>query len=164
MESPDGVLLLTKETETVQAVTLALKSTDRLALAGACQYLTELAAQLGRSPVGAVLVDIDPRPSRTLAELGPIVARFPNARFVVLSREMRNDLMLEAMQIGVRQYLVKDSIGASLVEVLDKLVLHGQSRVGTRGSLFTVLSAGGVGGLVLSQWAQGAVMAWPARP
>ena len=143
MDGANGVLLVAKDPETVRAVTSALGSGKRPTLAKVCGDLPELTAQLEQSPAGIVVVDIDPAPRRALVELGPIVGRFSDTRFVVLSRELQSDLLLEAMQIGARHFLVKASIGADLTDVLRRLMPTGRTRTGGHGSLITVFSAGG---------------------
>jgi pilus assembly protein CpaE len=99
----------------------------------------------------AVLVDIDPRPRQTLAELEPIIARFTNTRFIVLSTSRHDDLILEAMQIGARHFLVKQSIPEDLAAVLDRLIPKGRVEAGKEGPVLTVVSAsGGCGATTLA--------------
>jgi len=99
----------------------------------------------------AVLVDIDDHPDRTLSDLEPIIARFPDTRFVVLSHEHVEALMLEAMQIGVRHFLVKQGIAGDLTEVLQRLIPKDLARRQVHGPMVTVLSAsGGCGATTLA--------------
>jgi pilus assembly protein CpaE len=88
-------------------------------------------------------VDIDRQPQRTLADLETIIARFPDARFVVLSRQHADNLMIEAMQIGARHFLVKQSIPDDLADVLHRLIPSGPSKRRSGGAMITVLSASG---------------------
>lgn len=151
MESAKGVLLLTKEPDTARAVTSALEGARRLVSAGICRTLREMVAELERHPAAAALVDIDPDPSRMLAEMAPIVGRFADVRFIVLSKELRSDLILEAMQVGTRHFLAKSLIPDDLANVLKRLVPTSRGRRGDRGSLITVLSAsGGCGATTLT--------------
>jgi pilus assembly protein CpaE len=145
------VLLVTDERETVSAVADALFTNGEFAGRCVCRNLPQLALRLESSRTAAVLVDIDRQPQRTLADLEPIIARFPDARFVVLSRERADNLMIEAMQIGARHFLVKQSIPEDLAEVLHRLVPSGPAKRRTGGPMITVLSAsGGCGATTLA--------------
>lgn len=146
MEWANGVLLATTEPRTVEAVAAALESCKPATTARVCRDLTELLGRLERTSARAALVDIDGEPKKTLAELGPIVTRFPDTRFIVLSKELQNDLMLEAMQAGARHFLVKQSIASDLAGVLKRLASAGRGRAAGRGSVFTVLAGGGGSG------------------
>ena len=140
----DPVLLVTKEAETVADVSAALvASNGRFELAAACGILPDLVSRLEKSHPAAALVDIDPEPTRIFEDLAPIVARFAETRFVVLSSTLRNELVLEAMQIGARHFLVKRSIGVELFSVLQRLVPSRFMGAPGRGVVTTLLSAGG---------------------
>jgi pilus assembly protein CpaE len=142
------VPLLTDETETERAVAAALVSSGRLAPGPVCRVISELVARLESEPAPLVLVDIDREPKRILKEIDPVIGRFSGTRFVVISKEMRSDLVLDAMQAGARHFVLKGSIPAELTSVLDGLVvLNGTSKHGAhRGSAVTVLSASGGAG------------------
>jgi len=145
------VLLVSEERETVSAVADALLSNGEFAGRRVCRTLQQLTMRLESGRTAAVLVDIDRQPARTLADLEPIINRFPDTRFVVLSRERADGRMLEAMQIGARHFLVKQSIAEELAEVLRRLVPDGGARRRTSGPLVTVLSAsGGCGATMLA--------------
>jgi pilus assembly protein CpaE len=135
------VLLLTNETATVSAVTSALESNGKLDAADVCRSLSDLAARLEQSAVPAALVDIDDHPHQTLAAIEPLARRFTDTRFVVLSGSLQSDLLLEAMQVGARHFMVKGSIPGDLAGVLRRLCPP-QSKT-QRGGAVTVLSAGG---------------------
>jgi pilus assembly protein CpaE len=143
MEPQSGVLLVTAEPETAQAVDKTLRASGRLALAGTCRALDELAARLQADRVSAAIVDIDPHPGRMLAELEPIIARFSGTRFVLLASGLDKDLILEAMQIGARHCLQKGAVRSELAGVLQRLTANGSARPPGRGSVIGVLSAGG---------------------
>lgn len=135
------VLLVTNELATATAVTAALESNGKLASEDICRDLTDLVDHLNRSPVPAVLVDIDAQPQRMLSSLDPIVRKFSDTRFVVLSGSQQSDLLFEAMQAGARHFMVKNSIGADLSGVLHRLCPNGATS--RQGGLITVLSASG---------------------
>jgi len=146
-----GIALVTEEAETERAVAKALAETEHLTSGIVCRNLVDLLPHLKQSPSPAVLVDIDPQPKRILKELDPITSRLTQTRFVVLARDLRNDLVLEAMQSGARHFLVKKSIPTELAGVLQRLVLDGAARTEGLGAVVTFLSAsGGCGATTLA--------------
>lgn len=145
------VLLVTEERETVSAVAHALGTNGEFGNRRVCRSLQQLAIRLetGRTP--AVLVDIDREPKRTLADLEPIINRFPETRFLVLSSTRVDDLMLGAMQIGARHFLVKDQLLGDLPDVLARIIPTAAARKKIAGPIVTVLSAsGGCGATTLA--------------
>ena len=134
------VLLLTNEIATVSAVSSVLSSNGKLVQDDICRNLDDLTIRLSAAPSPAVLVDVDSQPKHTLAALEPLVRRFNDTRFVVLSENLASELLLEAMQVGARHVLLKSTINSDLAGVLERLCPKGS---GKRGSVVTVLSAGG---------------------
>jgi Flp pilus assembly CpaE family ATPase len=135
------VLLLSNEPATVRAVTTALESNGKLAHDDVCRNLSEVSRRLEQGRCPAVLVDIDTDPHLTLSSVEPLARRFSETRFIVLSTAMQNDLLLEAMKVGARHFLLKDSIVADLHGVIKRLCP--ESAPVACGSAVTVLSAGG---------------------
>jgi pilus assembly protein CpaE len=135
------VLLLTAEPDTVQAVQTALSSNGQLTDHNVFRDLRDLALRLERGGVPAVLVDIDGQGAMLLPAVEGLVRKFSETRFIALSTVMRNDLLLEAMQVGVRHFLLKESIANDLAGVLHRLCPDGPG--GVRGAAVTILSAGG---------------------
>jgi pilus assembly protein CpaE len=135
------VLLCSNESATISAVSLAFQSNGKLAPGDIVRDLGELTSRLQNAESPAVLVDVDGDPLRTLSVIEPLVRRHAKIRFVVLANSLSNDLLLEAMQVGVRHVLLKESIPSDLNGVLSRICLpaeHSES-----GSVVTVLSAGG---------------------
>ena len=118
----------------------ALNGNGALASEDVFATLSELAVHLSRTPVSVVLVDIDAH-SGMLAELDPIISRFPDARFVVLSKIQSHQLIVEAMQIGARHVLAKESIKSDLPATLQRIKPKLDQE--PKGRLITVLSASG---------------------
>jgi pilus assembly protein CpaE len=139
----DGVLLITSDIAAMDSVRAALASGERFDLAGVCRALHEAEDHFERSPLAAVLVDIDQDASGTLGRLAMVTNRFPDTRFIVLASTVRSDLVMEAMQAGARHFLAKESVGAELAGALDRLVPLGYAGPAGRGSIVTVLSASG---------------------
>lgn len=141
MSPRSDVVLLTVENQIADAVKAALAHAGRLALDGVCRTMPELASRLAAGPAAAALVDVDPEPDRVLQELEPVIARYPRTRFVLLSRSPRQELLLEAMQIGARHFMRKETLGTELANVLQRLVVDATRDQG--GSAIVVLSASG---------------------
>ena len=140
---PNQVLLVTEERDTVSAVADALMTNGEFAGSRVCRGLPQLILRLESSRTAAVLIDIDQQPERTLADLETVIARFPDSRFVVLSRERGDSLMIGAMQVGARHFLVKHSIREELADILHRLVPGGPLKRRADGPLVTILSASG---------------------
>jgi pilus assembly protein CpaE len=88
------------------------------------------------------LIDLDPAPQQVLPQLERIIARFPTTRFVALSSTVGNELLLEAMQSGVRRVVMKQTMSADLPGVLDRLTAP-DLQAGSTGEVLTVISASG---------------------
>jgi len=145
------ILLVSESLEVRDAVFHALDSDSGFAMGSICRNLEDLAAFMERDPKEVVLVDIDPDPRGTLARLEHIARKLPHTRFVVLAEELQNELVLEAMQAGVRHFLVKNSIAAQLIVALKRLLPNGSTPSLPPGRVITVLSgSGGCGATTLA--------------
>lgn len=143
MQSKSKVALLTNDAETKSLVAGTLDSGSELTLAGVYEDIRTLAADLERSPMPLVVVDIDPDPMAVLEKLNPVVNRFDRTRFIALTGEADNGLFLKAMQIGIRHVQLKASITSELGGVLKQLTPRDFGEPRLRGNIVTVLSAGG---------------------
>ena len=151
MNARTHITLMTSDPSVVTAVTAALQSNGHALNGPAVRDVRELPAQLTRVPVPIVLIDLDPQPQQVLPHLELIVARFPSTRFVALSTSVGSDLLLEAMQTGVRRVVVKHSMATDLPGVLDRLTAADSADGGPRGDVVTILSAsGGCGATTLA--------------
>ena len=143
MREQSNVLLMSPEPGVVSAVTAAMQTNGHALLPGTVRNPRELLALLGRLVVPIVLVDLDPHPRQTLAELERIIARFPTSRFVALTDDSDGELLLEAMQAGVRRIVTKPTMSAELAGALDRLMAGVTAEGGRQGTLMTILSASG---------------------
>lgn len=143
---------MTGEPATENAVAAALAESDRLVPGVICRSLGELQVCLEKNPAAAVVVDLDPEPRLTLEALDPVIGAFSGTRFVVLAKEFRSDIVIEAMQAGARHFVVKDSIASQLAPALDRLLLNGAgTRSEGQGALVALLAAsGGCGATTLA--------------
>ena len=152
MRTQTQVALMTADPSVAAAVSTALQSNGHVLAGPALRDARDLLTQLGRAPAPIVLVDLDPQPQETLRQLERIVARFPASRFVAVAHALHNDLLLEAMQAGIRRVVVKQSIASELAGVLDRLTAaEPPVEAEPRGEVLTVLSAsGGCGATTLA--------------
>ncbi|MDH3585230.1 MAG: hypothetical protein OER86_13545 [Phycisphaerae bacterium] len=136
----NGICLMSREPDTVQAVTGALEA---LGTPRVSEDLGALGQDLEQSVQPAALVDIDPDPTGTLARLEPLITRFADTRFVVLCNDSNRELLLEAMHAGARHLVLKEGLSSELAGVVRKVLGNGHTGSGSIGSVVTVLSAGG---------------------
>ncbi len=137
------VFLVTAEPQTVSQVSSALGVNGRFSHECVFRELQEMASVLERLPTAAVLVDIDPQPAHILAEMDAIARRFSDARFIVLSKVLSSDLVLQSMYAGARHVLLKESIGSELGGVIQRFNPSEPAAAGDSGAVVSVLSASG---------------------
>jgi pilus assembly protein CpaE len=134
---------MTPDPSVAEAVTAALQSNGHVLTGAAIRDLRDLHAHLGRTPTPIVMVDLDPQPHQVLPQLERLVTRFPASRFVALSTTLENDLLVEAMQTGVRRVVAKRTLGTELKGILDRLSAADAAQAGPRGQVLSVLSGSG---------------------
>jgi pilus assembly protein CpaE len=143
MNAQTHIALMTPDAAVTTAVTAALQSNGHVLAGPAIRDVRDLSAQLSRSPVPIALIDLDPNPSEVLPHLERIISHFPATRFVALANTLGNELLLEAMQTGVRRVVVKQTMATELRGVLDRLTASDSAVSGPRGDIITLLSASG---------------------
>jgi pilus assembly protein CpaE len=145
MESPD-VLLWTTEEGTAAAIGAVLVPGTAEGTPAVCGTLLELRTRLSQNkdrPQRAAIVDIDHDPERVLTELRQMVPLFPQTRFLVVSKDFDEKLVLHAMQAGARHFLRKGRIATELSPVLGQLLVHRTEPAAQRGMIISVLSCSG---------------------
>lgn len=138
-----NIPLLTVEDDTARDVALATESGELGMEVFCLRSLGELAGHLEKDSAPAAVVDIDPEPVRMLSELSGLISQCPGTRFVLLSSVLQNDLILEAMHIGARHFMLKENVRTNLPAVLRRLVLDENDGAFGAGMLVSVLSASG---------------------
>ena len=105
-----------------------------------------LAEELDRRRYPVALVDLGPDAAAMLGRLEPLVDRFSGTRFVAVTDRPANDLMLEAMQAGVRHVIDRAELPTELRPILRRL--HGAAATGGGGAgrIVTLFSASGGSG------------------
>ncbi len=144
------VLLLTKDKGTLNATQSVLKGGTLRSSAIVCEDIVELRTYLAKPGAkqrcSIVVIDIDIDPDHVLYELGKIAFGNPHIRFVVLSREFSEKLVLQAMQAGARHFLRKSSIASELDKVIERLLGQDAEPVTQLGDVISVFSCSGGSG------------------
>ena len=151
MEGTLTIPVVTQASETASHVTNALYASDRFTIGMVCPDIQQLVSSMGHPRPRAVLVDIDSSPREIFIELSGLTRQFHETSFVVLSDSLRSELVLEAMQVGVRDFVQKDSIRSNLAGVLERLILNGHGGPARHGEVIVLLSAcGGCGSTTIA--------------
>lgn len=132
--------LMTTDSHTAHAVAAALPnySVERM-----CDNIASLVLTLEKWQMPVAVVDVDGNTSRILSELEAVITRFPQTRFVLLATQVGNDMLVQAMQIGARQFLAKQAIATELPLVVQRFTAQKPATNGEGGTVLTLLSAGG---------------------
>jgi pilus assembly protein CpaE len=144
------VLVVTDESTTADAVVAAVRSNGNRGHVDVCESLARLPARLRESNYPIVVVDLDPKPGRALEELEPIIRQFAATRFIVVSHDVRQEWLLQALEVGARQFLLKQDVASRLEDVLRRLAPPppAADSAGT-GTVVTLLPASGGCGTTL---------------
>lgn len=134
--------ILTSEPATADAVKAVLEE-EALTASGVYRDLVTLMTSLEHEGVPIVVVDAGADPMSMLDALEPVVNRYVQSRFVVLVDQPASDVMMRAMQIGVRHVQTKNSLSTELSAVLQRLARAAAQQTAHLGSMYTILSAGG---------------------
>lgn len=144
MSDLNEIVLLTGDRDTERTLKSLIESSDRFGSVEVCGDMRSLGGRLECGSIPIVLVDIDSNPAQMIEELEPIVNRYLHSRFIVLAKELQNDVIMQAMQAGIRHIQLKEQVSDELMGVLHRLVSIAPAR--QTGSAITVLSAGGGAG------------------
>jgi pilus assembly protein CpaE len=144
VKSEYNILLVTQDAATVDKIKLVLDDSNLMNLVGTCKEVSGLRSYLSGKKIQAVVVDIDPDPSRILYDLANILNAYPKIYIVVVCSHFTKKLALQAMRVGVRHYLEKDTIVSELTEELKQLI-HGSAKkeAGFGSAVISIFSAGG---------------------
>jgi pilus assembly protein CpaE len=148
------IVVVTRDAQTERVVRLGAEGDEAVfGRVSACRDLGALERELAERPrTRLVLVDVDFEPRPMLAGLEAVIRRHGEPRYAVICSELDNRLVLEAMQAGARDCLIKASLASELVPVLRRLLesVEGLPARPT-GQVLTVMTAsGGAGGTTLA--------------
>jgi pilus assembly protein CpaE len=150
--SSGRLVLVSREREAARAVEHALGTSNVPLSLATCASLRELEPVLDEVADSLVLVDVEPDPRATYAELSNLARRHPRARFLILMRELQSELLLEAMQLGIRHCVTRAGLPSELGPALRRMLADGAAAApAAAGKIVTVLSAsGGCGGTTVT--------------
>lgn len=100
--------------------------------------------------VNAVLINLDPCPEAVLPVVAEVVAASENLTFIATSASTDGKLILEAIRLGIKEFLPKPIEAKTLAETIDRI---NSSRTVTApvGKLISIMGAsGGVGASMLA--------------
>jgi len=146
MSTPD-VLVVTKDKRMMGTIQSMLVPRCAGKSPFGCRTLVELQDRLPmpstNGGIGVAVIDIDQDPDRILFDLGRVIAANPKTRFVVLSTDSSEELILQAMQAGARHFLRKGNIATELDNVLERLLSHELPPTVRLGDVISVFSCSG---------------------
>jgi len=91
-----------------------------------------------------VVMNLDPDPSQNLRQITPVIRQNPGVSFFVLSQVVDSNLLMDAMQVGVAQFIplpiVEDRFLAGIERVASQLGLGKRARI-----IHLIPSVGGCG-------------------
>ncbi len=151
MALESNIMLMTQDRTIADTVKTALKGDKSLLLTDVCRESTKLRVNFSVATPQVVIMDIDPDQSQILQDLGAITSMYPEIRAVVLSERYDNELILQAMQAGARNFLQKKTIASELVKILRQLLPNELEEKRELGSVISVFStAGGCGATTIA--------------
>lgn len=147
---PQSLLILTQDSHTASAVRACLSDNGDAPHAHFCEQFSDFVTALEVTAPDAAIVDIDPNPQQSLADLEAVIAQYGRTRFIVTATHATQELLLIAMQAGARHFVQKDSIAKELTEAIRRIA-RTTATLSQLGSMVTVLSsAGGCGATTLA--------------
>ena len=92
-------------------------------VAAQLDHLDQLQTTLARSASSPlVIVNLEPEPREALRRLGSIIRKFPAAGFIAMARADSAELVIDAMDAGVKAFIPLPLDRARLIAALDRLV------------------------------------------
>lgn len=152
MDHEKKILLMTKDAETEEALSLMLDNENSFASFSTCADLKALEDYMGRVAISVAVLDLDEAGEALLEALEPVVNHHPRTKFIGLVSDLQNDFLLKAMQAGIRHLQLKADMDGELRDILKKFSSSkGNGSGAPKGSVVTVLSAsGGCGATTLA--------------
>jgi pilus assembly protein CpaE len=142
-----NITVVTQDKEAITTVESILSRQSPRRSHSVCTTVGELRTRLSKpganGDIGVAMVDIDPDPDATLVDVSRLTAAHPRTRFMVLSTDASEQLILDAMQAGARHFLRKRSIAAELDSVLERLLSHDSHVSGRLADVISVFSCSG---------------------
>ena len=103
----------------VVAQVLAIRG---VTVAAQLDQIDQLSATLARTATSAVvIVNLEPDPRETLRRLSSFIRKFPSASFIALGRSDSAELVIDAMDAGVRGFIPLPLDRARLIAALERM-------------------------------------------
>ncbi len=145
--STGNVFVVSRDDQAVATIRSALASHGDSQSPAVSRSITELMAHLAKpgtnGRAGVAMVDVDHEPDRALSDMSRAIATHPKIRFMVLSTDSSEGLILQAMQAGARQFLRKQNITVELDSVLERLLSWEPQAPVRLGDVISVFSCSG---------------------
>ena len=138
-----NIVLVTRDSDTADIVTVLLHEGKGVNIAAVYSDIGQFENNLSDVTAGILIVDIDPDKQTILGAIASIVNQYPEKRIIVISSSFNEELILEAMQAGVRHFLKKTALASELPKVLVQLMSACGKRRDKLGFIISVFSAGG---------------------
>lgn len=148
MKQGTKILLFTQDPSLEKTLRGSLEAGKNPATIEAFRDLNSLTARIEKGSAPLVLVDIDPESGKLLDEVEVLLNHHPAVRSIVITAQLNSELLVRAMQAGVRHVQQRNAVEEELSEVLDRLTATISADTGPArdGSAITILSAGGGAG------------------
>jgi len=150
MAGGSNLVLASSDRELLRSVARACTEAG-LGTPALCSDLAALGRNMQEDPSCLVLVDLATEPLLELSRLAPLVMRHPQVGIVLLCPALESELLLEAMQLGVRNCVHKATLARDLPPALLRLREAGRPAGEGGGRVLTVVPArGGSGATTVS--------------
>ena len=98
-------------------------ATRGVTVAAQLDHLDQLSPTLARAGSPLVIVNLEPEPRETLRRLGSINRKFPTASFITMARADSAELVIDAIDVGVKAFIPLPLDRARLIGALDRLIV-----------------------------------------
>jgi pilus assembly protein CpaE len=92
-------------------------------VAGQLDHLDQISTTLARIAGSLVIVNLEPVPREALRRLGPIIRKFPASGFIAMARADSADLVIDAIEVGIKAFIPLPLDRARLIGALDRLIV-----------------------------------------
>jgi pilus assembly protein CpaE len=147
MSSAKEIVLLSKDQGLYENIVPIFSGSDMGFQVSLVRDLVSLTNRLESRIVAFVLIDFDGDASSLMGDIESMTSRFVHTRFITLTNNLSNELVIKSMQSGIRHVQVKQFMNTELLDVLVRLMPDVNTTESRPGKCITVLSAGGGSGV-----------------
>jgi len=143
MSNEKEIVVLSKDQSLYESMMPIFVESDMTFQVSMCRDLVSLTNRLESRSVAFVLLDHDDEAASVMGDIESMTSRFVHTRFITLTSNLSNELVIKSMQSGIRHVQVKQFMNSELLDVLVRLLPDSNPTQSRPGKCFTVLSAGG---------------------